>query len=124
MIPTSGGSQAASVGRPSRSTLSPTAKTALRTVDPVVAEQLAEIATSSAFGAPATAPAGQPAKTDVAPRPILTGASSVSTLGVVDDNAPLVIGLTAILGITSVAMIFAAANGRRQGRRDSSRPGR
>ena len=124
MIPTSDGSQAAGGGTPTVSTLSPTAKSALRTVDPVVKERLTEIATSSAYGAPADTRTARPSKADGSPRPTLTEASPVSTLGVVGENAPLAVGLITILGITTVAMIFAAAKGTRRDRRHTPRPSR
>ena len=116
MIPTSGGRQ--SVGRkPSKAQLPPAAKAALRHVSPVAAEQLTEIATSSAYGAPTATPTKlsathKPSNPNNPPRGTPTSPSSVSTLGVASDD-PLIIGLIAILGLSTVAMAAAAAAERR-----------
>jgi hypothetical protein len=83
----------------------------------VVAQHLTEIATSSAYGAPATAPT-RPALSGDRPstgnRSAVTDPHSVSALGIAGDD-PLMIGLVAILGISTVAMVAAATTGRRGG---------
>jgi hypothetical protein len=97
------------VGKPTPSTLSPVAKTALRAVDPIVAGQLTKIATSAAYGAPATARASEKG---ASPPAAVSEARSLSTLGVIGSGDPLVILLVAVLGITTLGMIIAAAVGK------------
>jgi hypothetical protein len=129
MVPTGNGKQPVG-GKPSKAPLPPAATAALGEADPVVAQQLTEIATSSAYGAPATArrKSGPTKPALSGDRPstgnglsVVTHPRSVSTLGIAGDD-PVIIALVAILGISTVAMVAAARAERRRADSSAARP--
>jgi len=128
MIPTGGGSQPVGVGLANRAPLAAAAEKALATIDPSTANILTEIATSSAYGAPAISDAKASTRTrQAATGSTVTGegadkaaiamipVSGGSAESLVRDSTVIV--LVGLLGAISLAMILAVVVG---GRRDRS----